>query len=83
MNDHKQYADKVMEKVIDFMAMMGARVIPTPEEAKRLLDEIPEELHQRIIAALSAAQITKRIAMMKKMAESFPKGDILKEGKPE
>lgn len=83
MNDHKQYTAKVMEKVIDFMAMIGAGVIPTPEEAERLLDEIPEELHPRILAALSAAQITKKVAIMKKMAESFPIGDILKEGKPE
>lgn len=83
MNDHKQYAAKVMENVIDFMAMMGIEVIPTPKEAKRLLDEIPEELHSRILAALSAAQLTKRAIIMKKMAESFPVGDIFKEDKSE
>lgn len=73
MNDHKQYALKVVTNIISVMAQLGAGIKPNKEE----IEMIPEELHPEIIAALTAARECRKIAAMAAMARIFPLGEIL------
>lgn len=77
MDDRKQYAKKVVVNVIHLMAMASSGLL-SKEEAKRLFDEIPEELHRDIMAALMAARTAKKVGMIAKLASIFPMEDILK-----
>lgn len=71
MDDRKQYAKKVVINIIHFMAQAGAGIKPSKEE----MDQIPEELHQDIVAALIAAREVKKVQAL--MAKAFPIGEIL------
>ena len=77
MDDRKQYTKKVVINVIHLMAMAGSGLL-SKEEAVRLFDEIPEDLHADIMVALMAARTTKKIGMMAKLASVFPMEEILK-----
>lgn len=71
MDDRKQYAEKVVTNIIHFMAQAGAGIFPNKETAEKALNEIPEEFHQYIIAALMAAREVKKISMLTKLTSSF------------
>ena len=77
MDDRKQYTKKVVINVIHLMAMAGSGLL-SKEEAVRLFDKIPEDLHTDIMVALMAARATKKIGMMAKLASVFPMEEILK-----
>lgn len=82
MDDRKQYAKKVVVNVIHLMAMVSSGLI-SKEEAEKLFNEIPEELHMDIIASLMAARTAKRVGMIAKLASIFPMEDILKKAMEE
>lgn len=77
MDDRKQYARKVVVNVIYLMAMASSGLL-SKEEAVKLFDEIPEDLHKDIMAALMAARTAKKVGMIAKLASIFPMEDILK-----
>lgn len=83
MDDRKQYAKKVVINIIHFMAQAGAGILPDKETAKEALNEIPEELHQEIMASLLAAREVKKVSMLAKLASAFPLGDILEKAMKE
>lgn len=82
MDDRKQYVKKVVINVINFMAMASSGLL-SKEEAVKLFDEIPEDLHVDIIAALMAARTAKKMGMIAKLASVFPMEDILKKAMEE
>lgn len=82
MDDRKQYVKKVVINVINFMAMASSGLL-SKEEAVKLFDEIPEDLHADIIAALMAARTAKKMGMIAKLASVFPMEDILKKAMEE
>lgn len=82
MDDRKQYAKKVVVNVIHLMAMASSGLL-SKEEAIRLFDEIPEDLHKDIMSALMAARMAKKVGMIAKLASIFPMEDILKEAMEE
>lgn len=77
MDDRKQYAKKVVVNIIHFMAMASSGLL-CKEEAKKMFDEIPEELRPDIMAALMAARTAKKVGMIAKLASIFPMEEILK-----
>lgn len=79
MDDRKQYAKKVVTNIIHFMAQAGAGIKPSKEE----MDQIPEELHQDIMAALIAAREVKKVRALALMAKAFPIGEILEKAMKE
>ena len=79
MDDRKQYARKVVINIIHFMAQAGAGIKLSKEE----MDQIPEELHQDIMAALIAAREVKKVQALALMAKAFPIGEILEEAMKE
>lgn len=79
MDDRKQYAKKVVINIINFMAQAGVGIKPSKEE----MDQIPEELHQDIVAALIAAREVKKVRALALMAKAFPIGEILEKAMKE
>lgn len=73
MDDRKQYTREVVINIIKFMAQTSAGIKPSKEE----IEAIPEEFHTDIITALTAARVTKKIAIVKTMSSIFPIGELL------
>lgn len=71
MDDHKQYAEKVVTNIIHFMAQAGAGIFPNKEMAEKAFNEIPEEFHKDIMASLMAAREVKKISMLAKLTSSL------------
>lgn len=67
MDDRKQYAKKVVINIIHFMAQAGAGIKPSKEK----MDQIPEELHQDIMAALITAREVKKYRLLLSRLKPF------------
>lgn len=69
--ERKQYAHKVVLKVIEFVAQASHSLFPDEETAKAAFDEIPEELQEHIMVCILAAREVKKRSIFQALSDAI------------